>query len=152
MYTPVQLTPIEGGFLPFLDLVTKKPRVLVFGSRDWPADNMIGKDMVALKGVIGDYVLVHGAARGADTFADDYAVYMNLEVDRYPAAWGTHGKAAGPIRNNDMIASGIDFAMGYILNGSRGSVDMWGRLKGAGIPLRRTNLYIEKSEGFPTFR
>lgn len=135
-----------------VDMLAPKPkpyRVLVFGSRNWPSFDIIRSDMWHLREVIGDYTVVHGDARGADAYADLVAKNQGWEIDPFYAEWVKHGKAAGPIRNQQMLDSGIDYALGYILNGSKGSVDMWGRLRQANIPLKRSNLYIEQTEGFP---
>ena len=48
-------------------------------------------------------VIIHGAARGADSLANDYATERGLRVVSYPADWKTHGRRAGPIRNKKML-------------------------------------------------
>lgn len=150
MLTMKDVESIPLAPFPFLDFaIAKKPRVLVFGSRNWPAHTVIGFDMANLKKAIGDYTLVHGAAAGADTFADDYAQYLRLEIDPFKADWVTHAKAAGPIRNQKMLDSGLDYAMGYVFNDSKGSADMAGRLRKAGVPMRIANLHFNHTEGFP---
>lgn len=47
--------------------------------------------------------LAHGAARGADSLADEWALDRGIRVWRYPANWAEHGKAAGPRRNIAML-------------------------------------------------
>lgn len=46
--------------------------------------------------------IVSGMASGADAagvfYADDYKILLK----EFPADWGKHGKAAGPIRNREM--------------------------------------------------
>jgi len=42
---------------------------------------------------------VSGGARGADSFAEDYANEHGLAMIVFPAEWDKHGKAAGFIRN-----------------------------------------------------
>lgn len=59
-------------------------------------------------------VIVHGAARfGADKWADRWLFDVwddarfrrdNLHVERHSAKWDKHGKAAGIIRNGEMVA------------------------------------------------
>lgn len=48
-------------------------------------------------------IVVHGAARGADTIAGVVAEELGLLVKPYPADWDTYGKTAGPIRNSQML-------------------------------------------------
>ena len=46
--------------------------------------------------------IVSGGAAGADTAGENYANCVDIDVERFPADWKTHGKAAGPIRNKQM--------------------------------------------------
>lgn len=39
---------------------------------------------------------------GADYLGEVYAKSRGLDLKRFPADWGKHGKAAGPIRNKEM--------------------------------------------------
>lgn len=48
-------------------------------------------------------VLIHGAARGADTLASDFAKAHGIKVEGFPADWGKHGKRAGWLRNKQML-------------------------------------------------
>lgn len=47
--------------------------------------------------------VVSGGARGADSMAERYANEKGLPTEIYPADWALHGKAAGHIRNRDII-------------------------------------------------
>lgn len=51
-------------------------------------------------------VLIHGAARGADTLARDWAHRNGITAEAYPADWARDGKSAGPLRNLRMLADG----------------------------------------------
>src|SRR5690606_6698690 len=46
--------------------------------------------------------IVSGGARGADLLGEAYAKEHNYPLKKFPAKWGVHGKAAGPIRNQEM--------------------------------------------------
>ncbi len=48
-------------------------------------------------------ILIQGEAAGADALAKRYAIEHNIEVISVPAQWIKHGKAAGPIRNREML-------------------------------------------------
>lgn len=48
--------------------------------------------------------VVSGAARGADTFGEEWAAVAGVSVRRMPADWTTHGRSAGHRRNDDMAA------------------------------------------------
>lgn len=49
------------------------------------------------------FIFVSGGCRGADQLGELYAQKHGYEVERYPADWERYGKAAGPIRNQQMI-------------------------------------------------
>lgn len=49
--------------------------------------------------------VVSGAARGADTLAARYAREHNIELIEHRANWREHGKAAGPLRNTQIVES-----------------------------------------------
>ena len=112
-------------------------RILVCGSRTW-------SDMEALRTVLDPrpddgVVLIHGGARGADRLAGEYAAGRGWPVEVYPADWNRHGKAAGPIRNKQMLDEGhptevIAFTDKPLYE-SRGTADMVRRATRAGIPV-----------------
>ena len=77
-------------------------RILVCGGRAF-------EDYAFLRDVLDHYaptVVIHGAARGADSLAHRWAQNRCVTVESYPADWRAHGKAAGPIRNAKMLAIG----------------------------------------------
>lgn len=79
--------------------------------------------------------IIHGGASGADSIADDYSVVNWCDVQVFPADWKTHGRAAGPIRNQQMIDEGKpDLVVAF--PGGRGTADMVRRAKAAGIPVQ----------------
>tara|TARA_A100001201_G_scaffold111214_1_gene95171 strand:+ start:74 stop:3061 length:2988 start_codon:yes stop_codon:yes gene_type:complete len=50
--------------------------------------------------------IISGGATGADSLGERYAKENNLDIRRFSADWNQHGKAAGPIRNEQMAAEG----------------------------------------------
>ena len=62
---------------------------------------------------------------------------MGLDVEVHPADWRRYGKAAGPKRNQEMLESGLDYAIGF--PGGRGTADMLRRVQGAGVPWAMVN-------------
>lgn len=48
--------------------------------------------------------LIVGGAKGADTLAEEWAQSRGVVFARYTADWNKHGKAAGFIRNREMLA------------------------------------------------
>jgi len=94
--------------------------------------------------------IVHGACpTGADAIADDWAIGNFLVPERHPADWAKHGRAAGPIRNREMVGLGADISTAFIgdcssprcnvggkhpSHGATGCADL---AEAAGIPVRR---------------
>jgi len=110
-------------------------RVLVTGSRDWTDENTIHgvlyEEIMRNAGAI----LVHGACpRGADAIAD--SLWLGA-VERHPADWKTHGKAAGFRRNAEMVNLGADVCFAFIRNGSKGATHCADLAEKAGIPVLR---------------
>lgn len=111
-------------------------KLLVCGGRDF-------EDYDLLKTVLSVYhvtknitEVIHGDARGADRLADLWAERHRIPVRKFPADWQTHGKAAGPIRNQRMIDEGKpDMVLGF--RGGRGTADMFQRAEAAGIEWSR---------------
>lgn len=77
-------------------------------------------------------IIISGMAKGADSLAIDWAVVNWLRWEEYPADWETHGKAAGLIRNQQMLDEGKpDLVVAF--PGGRGTADMIRRAEKAGV-------------------
>lgn len=70
--------------------------------------------------------VVHGDANGVDRIAGMWAVYNNLGVEAYPAKWNSLGYKAGHIRNQEMIQSGVNYAI--LFPGGKGTSNMQNQL------------------------
>lgn len=106
---------------------------LVCGGRDFADGAMfefLMSQLVAAKGLPAK--VVHGAARGADSMADEWARDFALEVAAVAADWQTHGRAAGPIRNQKMLDEHKPNLV-IAFPGGRGTADMVDRARKAGI-------------------
>lgn len=112
-----------------------RPRViLITGSRYWTNEALI---RAVLEQLPRGSIVVHGHnPRGADAIADRIAQELGLEVRRYPADWDTHGKQAGPLRNQQMLdEQQPDEVHAFPLPDSRGTWDMVRRARAAGVPV-----------------
>lgn len=111
-------------------------RVLICGSRDWTSFEAICNEVFA-RLEPGD-IIIHGGARGADNLAGQAASKFDLDTLVYPAKWEEHGKAAGPIRNSEMISRGHPhevWAFTYDIQNSRGTRDMVTKALAAKLPV-----------------
>lgn len=105
-------------------------RVLVCGGRDF-------SDWVLLNAILNALtpkptLLIHGAATGADRLAYAWAREHSIDIEAYPAHWTLHGKAAGPIRNRQMLEQGKpDLVVAF--PGGKGTADMIDQARKAGV-------------------
>jgi hypothetical protein len=112
--------------------------VLVCGDRNWTDRASLFRaltvlDLTSEKPITG---VVEGEATGADTMAREWADQTGIKVLSFPANWRKYGKAAGPMRNQQMLDEGKPELVVYFhpdLANSRGTGDMVRRAKKAGI-------------------
>ena len=102
--------PCHGDVI--AEYLDKPVRLAVVGSRTF-------RDYAFMRDVLGQFQIteiVSGGARGADSLAERYAHERGLPIrvfpaewDRhgrlFPAEWNRHGKAAGMIRNREIVAA-----------------------------------------------
>jgi hypothetical protein len=112
-------------------------RVLVCGGRDYSDRNFMDHYLRLFDRNRGPIkLIISGEARGADTLAKEWAVGCGCPYLGFPADWDKHGKAAGPIRNQQMLDEGKpDVVIAF--KGGRGTADMISRAERAGIPVWR---------------
>lgn len=118
-------------------------RVLVCGGRDY-------NDYDTVRKVLYDFcdeyrlaeneykmpqglTVIHGGARGADRCADQWAVVNWVPIEEYKADWDTHGRSAGPVRNQQMLDTGVDHVIAF--PGGKGTAHMVKIAKKAGVPI-----------------
>ena len=68
-------------------------------------------------------VIISGDCRGADKLGERYALENGFRIERHPADWDRHGRAAGPIRNREM-AKVADYVICFWDGKSRGTKTM----------------------------
>lgn len=107
-------------------------RVVVTGSRGWTDWREIHRVLSQLP--IGS-TLIHGGCQGADLLANYAAHLLGFEVICVKANWAKHGKAAGPIRNREMLDMKPDRVIAFRLNMSRGTTDCIRAAEDRGIPV-----------------
>lgn len=112
-------------------------RALVCGGRDYDDIVTLAREMDRIHADTPIICLIEGGALGADRLARRWAYMVGgIAVETYPADWDAHGKAAGPIRNQQMIDEGKpDVVLAF--PGGRGTADMIRRAEAAGIRVIR---------------
>ena len=109
-------------------------RVLVCGGRDYADRATFDRWMAPLR--TRAVSIITGCASGADTLALGWAQTWGIHLDFYPADWKKHGKAAGPIRNRQMLEMGRpDLVIAF--PGGRGTADMIRQAEAAGVEVRK---------------
>lgn len=97
-------------------------KVLVCGSRHF---NDYGLLEETLDGLLSVTEVIEGEAKGADILARRWATLRGIEVRRFPADWEKYGKAAGSIRNIQMLKEGKpDLVVAFMGPNSRGTKHM----------------------------
>ena len=81
-------------------------KILVCGGRDYTDYDRLEDELNLLWRVHGDFTIISGMARGADSLAVRYAEQYDCPLEKFPAQWDVHGRAAGPIRNQQMLDEG----------------------------------------------
>lgn len=122
-------------------------RVLICGSRIWNRGAPISVVLQGLRALFVDLTIIEGEAQGADRLAGERAELIGIPVERYPADWDTHGRAAGPIRNQEMLDKGqpnLVWAFSDDIANSVGTRDMAQRAAKAGIPVYVVSRYRGK--------
>jgi len=114
-------------------------KLIFCGDRHWKDKYWINRVMSILKDNLGDFVVIEGEAKGADSISKMIAKHeLHLPVDPYPAHWTEYGLAAGPIRNKQMLREGkADGVVAFHLNieESKGTRDMVCQGRRAKIPV-----------------
>lgn len=86
----------------------KPQRILITGDRNWT-------DYSTITNVLHEHlnpkidIIIHGDANGADRMGAEIAKQLGVPKDRilaYPADWNQYHRAAGPIRNRQMLTEG----------------------------------------------
>lgn len=81
-------------------------------------------------------LVVHGAARGADSLAGEWARLHGVDVVEYPAEWNKYGRSAGFKRNKQMLdAESPDWVIAF--PGGTGTNMMVNLALQAGVPVWR---------------
>jgi len=77
--------------------------ILVTGGRSYEKPQLVYRMLDETAKKYPDMILVHGGASGADAYANDWAIERQMPCFRFPGRWRLHNRAAGPIRNREML-------------------------------------------------
>src|SRR5882672_7909105 len=110
-------------------------KVLVCGGRDFNDFDALCHELGGAHAANAIVEVIEGGARGADQLAHDWAKLNGVQTIAYLADWESHGRAAGPLRNQRMLDEGKpDLVIAF--PGGKGTADMVRRAKAASIPVK----------------
>jgi YspA, cpYpsA-related SLOG family len=111
--------------------------ILICGSLDWNDFPTIKKYLEEVKNQSQAVItIIHGGCKGADSIGGYLAQQLGFQVRVFKADWNKYGKAAGPIRNQQMLVEGspnLVVAFHNDLENSKGTLDMVSRARKAEI-------------------
>ena len=111
-------------------------RLLITGSREWSDVEVIVRELKFFADK-GEVTLVSGnCPDGADAIAEEVAIGLGWTLERHPADWKKNGKKAGFVRNAEMVDSGADACVAFILDESAGASNTVVKAKIKKIPTK----------------
>jgi YspA, cpYpsA-related SLOG family len=107
-------------------------KVLVCGGRQFDDAETLAARLSEIHRDQAITEIIEGGAVGADTLAREFGEHKGIPVRTFPADWDTHGRAAGPIRNRQMLDEGKpDLVVAF--PGGRGTANMVKQARAAGV-------------------
>lgn len=106
--------------------------VLVCGGREFTGAAFVYATLDRLHALYQFSLVIEGDARGADRLGGEWADSRGIPHMKYPADWENLGRAAGPIRNAQMLREGRpDLVVAF--PGGRGTAHMVRIAREAGV-------------------
>ncbi len=99
-------------------------KVAVIGSRSFNDYKLLSETLDKIKITL----LISGSALGADTLGEQYAKENDIETKIFLPDWEKHGRAAGMIRNTDIVNES-EVVIVFWDGSSRGSADSINKAK-----------------------
>jgi hypothetical protein len=111
--------------------------VIICGDRNWTNTDAIVWQIMNLP---EDCLIIEGEAKGADTIAREAAILLGRPWKGFKADWNKYHKAAGPIRNAEMLKYLLQFAPDIKvlcfhsnMEESKGTMNMYLQARKAGV-------------------
>ena len=115
-------------------------RIIVAGTNSFENYGLISDTLDQFLSECGDDIeIISGHAAGPDQLGERYAKEHSLKCTVFPAEWKKYGRAAGPIRNAQMLSYALEAEPAVIVfwdGKSRGTSDMINKAKRKGAEVR----------------
>jgi hypothetical protein len=109
-------------------------KLVCTGGRDYEDHNMVADLLTTLK---PEEVYVGDCSTGLDKLVVEVCQDYSIPCRVFEARWDEHGRAAGPIRNQEMIAAADSEALVLAFPGGRGTEDTVTRAKARNMMILR---------------
>ena len=109
-------------------------RLIVCGGRSYADRARVNAILDRVERERGIDAIIQGGADGADRWAAEWGWDHRKLVASYAADWDRHGRAAGPIRNQEMVDDAEADAV-IAFPGGSGTADLVRRAQAAGLPV-----------------
>jgi hypothetical protein len=93
-------------------------KIAVIGSRKFNDYLLLKSELDKIPNI---ETIISGGAKGADILAEQYAIENNIELIVFKADWARYGRAAGPIRNKEII-NASDYVVAFWDGKSKGTL------------------------------
>lgn len=112
-------------------------KVIISGDRNWNGHELESKMRAIFSQFPKDTEIIHGNCRGVDLTADKIARELGLKITIFSPDWKNKGKAAGPIRNKEMLDYGATavYAFHQYVDESKGTKNMMDQAKKRNVPV-----------------
>jgi len=109
--------------------------VLICGDRYWNDKELLSQHLNRF--VNTSTLFISGGCSGADLLAEKYANEYNIPIKVYYANWSKYGRAAGPIRNDEMLKENPNLVIAFHshLEQSKGTADTIKKALAKNIPV-----------------
>jgi predicted Rossmann fold nucleotide-binding protein DprA/Smf involved in DNA uptake len=81
----------------------KKKKLAIVGSRNFNDYALLNEKLVPYKNIVE--LVVSGGAKGADSLGEQWAKENNIPTKIFHPDWKKYGRAAGPIRNKEIVSA-----------------------------------------------
>ena len=117
-------------------------RVIIAGSRNFNDQDLFDNSVhdALIKYDTDELEIISGGCSGADRMGEEYAEEWGIKCTVFPADWNKYGKAAGPIRNEQMARYAAETDHGILIafpiGESRGTRNMIRLAKQYGLEVK----------------
>jgi len=115
--------------------MVKPFKVIIAGGRDFDNYDLLKTSCDNILKWKKEVQIVSGRAVGADALGERYAIEKGFVIKIFPADWFSHGRAAGPMRNQEM-ADYADALIAFWDGKSTGTADMIRRAENNKLNIR----------------